>query len=112
MKINKKYTKEVNSELIEKEPIQETETNVTEYSFTEDFKNDLKSVFEEPEFNPVDGVVSGCTSLYVRSAAHANAAPIDVINGGTIVKIIGEEGDFWKLEKPEGFSMKKFIKIV
>lgn len=69
---------------------------------------------EEPEviFEPKDGIVSGCTSLYVRIAPHANGTPIDTLNAGSKVKIIGEEGDFWKLESPEGFSMKKFITLI
>lgn len=80
--------------------------------FEEGIKEGAAELAEAPIFEPKTGIVTGCNSLYVRSAPHSNASPVDVINGGTTVKIIGEEGDFWQLEKPEGFSMKKFIKVV
>lgn len=102
MRLNKDK-KEINS------PIENFDELESEKGISEGFEEDI---LEEPKFEEKTGIVMGCNSLYVRSAAHSNASPIDVINGGTTVKIIGEEGDFWKLEKPEGYSMKKFIKVV
>lgn len=89
------------------------EENIGEY-ITNGFEEGVKEAPipepEEPVFEKKTGVVVNCTSLYVRSAGHANATPIDTINLNDSVDIIGENGDFWQIEKPEGFVMKKFIK--
>lgn len=79
--------------------------------FEEGIKEEPIPEPEEPVFEKKTGVVVNCTSLYVRSAGHANATPIDTINLNDSVDIIGEDRDFWQIEKPEGFVMKKFIKV-
>jgi len=102
MKLNKintpkDFSKEMNESIID--------------GFEECIKEEPIPEPEEPVFEKKTGVVVNCTSLYVRSAGHANTTPIDTINLNDSVDIIGENGDFWQIEKPEGFVMKKFIKV-
>lgn len=103
---------------------------LNKYNTTKDFAKDMgKSIVEgfeegvketpvteqEPEeiiFEKKTGKVHDCTSLYVRSAAHSNATPVDTLNFNDTIDIIGEDGDFWQIENPEGFVMKKYIKII
>lgn len=109
MKLNKNRNTEIVDDVIVPEM---NESHKIEETFIGGFEEEIKDEPDESTFEPKTGIVVNCNSLYVRSAAHSNASPIDVINGGTTIKIIGEDGDFWQLEKPEGFSMKKFIKVV
>lgn len=70
---------------------------------------------EEPE--TLEGVVSGCTQMYVRSEASIGSEPLGVIKSGTKVQIDETNStiDFYSVCTEtglEGFCMKKFISIL
>lgn len=73
----------------------------------------------EPVSEPtsVEGVVSGCDQLYIRSEASAKSEPLGIIKRDDILMIYEEEStdDFYSVCTETGltgFCMKKFISIV
>lgn len=74
-------------------------------------------VVVEPEPMPIEGVVSGCDQLYVRSEASIESEPLGIIKHGTNLRIYESESteDFYSVcteSGLEGFCMKKFIAII
>ena len=74
-------------------------------------------VDETPEPVEVEGVVSGCAQMYVRSEASADSEPLGIIKRDTIVIINEAEStaDFYSVCTEtglEGFCMKKFIAVL
>lgn len=74
-------------------------------------------VVETPEPEKLEGVVSGCAQMYVRSGASVDAEPLGVIRCDTKVQIYEAEStdDFYSVCTEtglEGFCMKKFISVL
>lgn len=70
-----------------------------------------------PEPVAVEGVVEGCTQMYVRSEASTDSEPMGIIKAGTKVKIYEADStrDFYSVCTEtglEGFCMKKFIAVL
>lgn len=67
---------------------------------------------ESKKAKKVIGTVVGCGILNVRAAANASATILTQIPASTMVDILGEEGDFYKVSVNglEGYTMKQFIK--
>lgn len=65
----------------------------------------------------LEGAVSGCAQMYVRSEASVDSEPLGIIKCGTKVQIYESEStsDFYSVCTEtglEGFCMKKFISIL
>lgn len=118
-KMSKKDQKNETQELIEKideiiPPVAEVEESVEPIS---EEPVEVESIIDEthkPE--PINGVVSDCDQLYVRSEASTDSEPLGVINCDTKVQIYESEStdDFYSVCTEtglEGFCMKKFISI-
>ena len=74
-------------------------------------------VVDTPEPEKLEGVVSGCAQMYVRSGASVDAEPLGVIRCDTKVQIYEAEStdDFYSVCTEtglEGFCMKKFISVL
>lgn len=74
-------------------------------------------VVETPEPTTIEGVVSGCAQMYVRSEAFVESEPVGIIKSGTKVQIFETEStdDFYSVCTEtglEGFCMKKFISVL
>lgn len=109
-KMSKKHDKET-EELLEK--IDEIIPQVAE---AEELVAE-PSVESTPEPMPIEGVVSGCNQLYVRSEASTESEPLGIIKCDTNVRIYESEStdDFYSVCTEtglEGFCMKKFISIL
>lgn len=77
----------------------------------------VEPVAETPEPEKLEGVVSGCAQMYVRSGASVDAEPLGVIRCDTKVQIYEAEStdDFYSVCTEtglEGFCMKKFISVL
>lgn len=113
-KISKKHNKET-EELLEK--IDEIIPQAAEVE--DPVEEIVEEIVEEsvPEPMPVEGVVSGCEKLYVRSEASTESEPLGVIKCDTNVRIYESEStdDFYSVCTEtglEGFCMKKFISVL
>lgn len=72
----------------------------------EEVKEDVK----EEKKPTITGTVIGGASLNVRN--NPNGDIVTSIKEGTLVTIVDESNqDWYKIESPEGYVMKKFIKI-
>lgn len=65
----------------------------------------------------LEGVVSGCAQMYVRSEASVDSEPLGIIKRDTKVQIYESEAtdDFYSVCTEtglEGFCMKKFISVL
>ena len=73
-------------------------------------KTDNESVNEK-----LDGIVTGCELLYVRSKADVNSDSVGIIKKGDSVEIDekGSTEDFYKVKSNvgSGYCMKKYIKV-
>lgn len=74
-----------------------------------------EEVVSEPM--PLEGKVTGCTQMYVRSEASVDSEPLGIIKHDTKVKIYEAEStaDFYSVCTEtglEGFCMKKFITVL
>lgn len=74
-------------------------------------------VVETPEPTTIEGVVSGCAQMYVRSEAFVESEPVGIIKSGTKVQIFETEStdDFYSVCTETGlagFCMKKFISVL
>lgn len=56
------------------------------------------------------GIVQGCGLLNVREQASTQAKAVKQISGNTRIEILGEDGNFYKIDG--GYVMKDFVKIV
>ena len=81
----------------------------------------LAEVVDEPEIKiepkPIEGAVSGCAQMYVRSEASVDSEPLGIIKCDAKVQIYESEStsDFYSVCTEtglEGFCMKKFISIL
>ena len=78
----------------------------------------VESVIEEPVVESVvEGVVTNCDQMYVRSEASVDSEPLGTIKKNTKVRIYESEStnDFYSVCTEtglEGFCMKKFISIL
>lgn len=74
-------------------------------------------VEETPEPVKIEGVVSGCAQMYVRSEASVDSEPLGIIKRDAKVQIDEAEStvDFYSVCTEtglEGFCMKKFIAVL
>ena len=108
-KMSKKHHNE--TEEVVQQPIEAVEPTEIEESVAEE------PVVETPEPEKLEGVVSGCAQMYVRSGASVDAEPLGVIRCDTKVQIYEAEStdDFYSVCTEtglEGFCMKKFISVL
>lgn len=71
----------------------------------------VETVETKPETK--QGIVVGCAKLNIRKEPKADAKIVGTLDQRTTVTIYGEEGNFYKIENPEGgkYCMKKYIVI-
>lgn len=55
------------------------------------------------------GKVFNCSLLNVRESATTSSKIVDTLNPDAVVEILGEEGNFYKINK--GFVMKDYIEV-
>lgn len=89
--------------------IKEFEKNITEPPKKEEVKEDVIPEVKEEKKPSFIGTVIGGASLNVRK--NPNGDIITSIKEGTQIVIVDESNtDWYKIESPEGYVMKKFVK--
>ena len=75
----------------------------------------VKKTDNEPVNEKLDGIVTGCELLYVRSKADVNSDSVGIIKKGDHVEIDkqGSDEDFYKVKSNigSGYCMKKYIEV-
>ena len=100
------------------------DVNAEVESVVEEVVTEIEPVIEEtapveetpkkkPEKKHKFGVVTNCAKLNMRIAPKADAKVRGILDQGTTVIILGEEGDFYKIGNPDDpdYCMKKYISV-
>lgn len=103
---NKSFKKQTNAV----KPVEKVETE-------EVIRKPINAQPVEETNEPVEGIVTNCDQLYVRSEPSVDAEPLGVIKKDTSVRIYEDEStsDFFSVcteSGLEGFCMKKFISVL
>lgn len=91
-----------------------TKTEVVVETPVEEVEAPIEQV--EPEVTNIveckKGIVIDCVKLNIRKAPKANAEIIGTLDAGSIVFILDEAGDFYKIDSGDNsYCMKKYISV-
>lgn len=111
-KEEKKTLGEIKEDLVEAAPAEEPATPKKAKAEESEVKKEVKktTVPAKKKESKRIGKVTGGLSLNVRKAP--NGEIIKAVPNGSILTIIGEDGEWYKISEPlEGFVMKKFVQV-